>query len=175
MHPNLPEVAPPCVPEFDSHSLAEVSVSSGGGMTLWSLGGDVRTAGATCPSSRVCIEPDRPVIIGRQEGGEIEYLDPRYRPTQMTPSGTRVVTALYGDRNYSVSRGHFMLCASPLGILFVNGVPRRGGGIRPPLNGTTLLEPTQRSFEPGEEYLIERGSQITIVLPNHTQVVIAAT
>ena len=92
----------------------------------------------------------------------------------MTPVGDRVVGSAWADRDRSVSRGHFMLRVSPLGILFVNGVPKRGGGIRPPLNGTYLCEPELRRLEQGEEYLIEHGKQIRISLPNSTQVVIVA-
>jgi hypothetical protein len=50
--------------------------------------------------------------------------------------------------------------------LLVNGVPRRGGGTRPPLNGTLLLGPIHRWLEPGEEYVIEAGESATIRLPN---------
>jgi hypothetical protein len=73
-----------------------------------------------------------------------------------------------------VSRGHFMLRGSARGILFVNGVPRRGGGIRPPVNGTHLVQPVQRSFAEGDEYLVERGQGIKIRLPNFTEVTITA-
>jgi hypothetical protein len=59
-----------------------------------------------------------------------------------------------------------MLRANPGGILLVNGVPRRGGGIRPPLNGTWLIAPVRRRLDPGEEYLIERGRAVTLWFPN---------
>ncbi|MFO0878752.1 MAG: hypothetical protein U0840_15530 [Gemmataceae bacterium] len=60
------------------------------------------------------------------------------------------------------------------GVLFTNGVPRRGGGIRPPLNGTRLLTPEDRLIEPAEELFIPRGEEITIRLPNDTILEIAA-
>ena len=77
-------------------------------------------------------------------------------------------------RDVSVSRGHFMLRSSPHGVLFVNGVPRRGGGIRPPVNGTQLVAPTARWFAQCEEFVVERGQSIKIRLPNGTDVTIAA-
>jgi hypothetical protein len=60
------------------------------------------------------------------------------------------------------------------GIVFVNGVPRKGGGIRPPRNGTRLLAPAGRSLLPGEEYLIEAGTAIVVRLPNGTELGITA-
>jgi len=81
---------------------------------------------------------------------------------------------LISEGDNCVSRGHFLLRGSVTGILFVNGVPRAGGGIRPPLNGTELLEPECRSLGAGEEYLIEKGSAIKIRLPNATVIVLRA-
>lgn len=57
-----------------------------------------------------------------------------------------------------------------MGILLVNGVPRRGGGIRPPLNGTRLVAPVRRRLEPAEEYVVERGRSATLRLPNGTEI-----
>ena len=74
-----------------------------------------------------------------------------------------------------VSRGHFMLRAHAGGVLLVNGVPHcRGGGLRPPVNGTRLLAPAHRPMTPNEEYLIERGTEIVLALPNGSQVQIDA-
>ena len=67
-----------------------------------------------------------------------------------------------------------MLRGNTQGILLVNGVPRRGGGIRPPLNGTRLLEPAYRPLQGGEELLIEKGSSVKIHLPNDTVILINA-
>jgi hypothetical protein len=67
-----------------------------------------------------------------------------------------------------------MLRVSVAGILFVNGVPRPGGGIRPPLNGTRMLEPDYRPMGQGEEYLIEKGTAIKICLPNGTIILLGA-
>src|SRR5262245_48466054 len=162
-------------PERDEHSEARplssgsVAILGGGGLTAWATEGCVDTAG------ELQLTPDRPVIIGRQEGGEIEYLDPAYRPTQVVPeTGQSVVTEPGHGADTYVSRGHFMLRGSAGGILLVNGVPRRGGGIRPPLNGTWLVGPVRRSMEPGEEYLIEHGASIVLWLPNKCMVRISA-
>jgi hypothetical protein len=60
------------------------------------------------------------------------------------------------------------------GIELVNGVPHREGGIRPPLNGTWLLEPVRRFMEKGESYLIEKGTSAKICLPNGNEILIRA-
>jgi hypothetical protein len=86
----------------------------------------------------------------------------------------RVVTTMNRESDMCVSRGHFMLRGSVAGILFVNGVPRQGGGIRPPLNGTRMLEPDSRPMGQGEEYLIGKGTAIKICLPNDTIIVLGA-
>jgi hypothetical protein len=115
------------------------------------------------------------VVVGRSEGKVPEYLDSRYQPTRQVP-GTqqRVVTNPHEGKDAFVSRGHFMLKGSPFGLVLVNGVPRVGGGIRPPLNGTWLLEPQRRRLGPGEEWLIEHGGAIKIWLPNEVTVVVHA-
>lgn len=51
-------------------------------------------------------------------------------------------------------------------MVLVNGVPRRGGGIRPPLNGTVMLSPDYRWMRAGEEFVIEPGTLARIRLPN---------
>jgi hypothetical protein len=60
------------------------------------------------------------------------------------------------------------------GIVFVNGVPRKGGGIRPPKNGTRLIAPAGRDLLPEEEYLIDAGTAIVVRLPNGTELGINA-
>jgi hypothetical protein len=67
-----------------------------------------------------------------------------------------------------------MLQGSLHGILFINGVPRRGGGIRPPMNGTKMLAPVNRRMGQGEAYMIERGTAIKIRLPNGTVILLGA-
>jgi len=164
------KIAFPHIPEFGNDSIVEISVD-GCGLTMWSAWD---TADEPRPTVRLSLDPDSPVIIGRQEGGKIPYMDPRYRPTQIGPSGESVLTSCGHGIDKCVSRGHFMLRGSPLGILFVNGVPRNGGGIRPPVNGTAPLEPEARWFAQCDEYLVERGLKIKIWLPNETRVTIAA-
>jgi hypothetical protein len=101
-------------------------------------------------------------------------MDPHYRSTRIGPDGQSVLTHGSQGTDICVSRGHFMLRSSSGGILFVNGVPRRGGGIRAPVNGTQLVEPEARSLAQGEQYLVERGQSMKIRLPNSTEVTIAA-
>jgi hypothetical protein len=67
-----------------------------------------------------------------------------------------------------------MIKASPAGVVLVNGVPRRGGGIRPPKNGTWLVAPVQRRMEEGEEVLVLRGTSVQIWLPNASVILISA-
>jgi hypothetical protein len=122
---------------------------------------------------RMQVQPDQPAVIGRQEGGQIDYLDPAYRPTRMAPSLDRTILTMR-EEDVAVSRGHFMLRHSPFGIVLTNGVPRRGGGIRPPMNGTYLLAPVERWMDEGEELLIERGESAKIRLPNGTVILIVA-
>ena len=120
------------------------------------------------------LAPGCGLVIGRQEGGETEYLHPSYQPTQHVPGSSRPV--LLGDdrKDIGVSRGHFMLRYHQRGIELINGVPHRDGGIRPPLNGTWLLEPERRFMEKGECYLIEKGGAARIYLPNGAVVLICA-
>jgi hypothetical protein len=154
------------------YSIGDVSVVSGPAVTLWAT---PPTSRDTAPLSRLRLEARRPAIVGRQEGGTIDYLDPAYRPTQVVPdSGQRVLRPGGGPEDGLVSRGHFMLRAAPCGIVLVNGVPRAGGGIRPPVNGTWLVFPVRRRLAPGEEYLIERGAVVVIRLPNASQLRIGA-
>ena len=157
--------------EAESVSLASMSLCGGATLNLWSAGVATETEG----EYKFALAPNQAAVIGRQEGGEIEYLDPAYRPTQMMPGGEKpiVASARHGD-DIRVSRGHFMLRGSVDGIVFINGVPRRGGGIRTPLNGTVMLAPQARQMTDAEEWLIPRGDSVRLQLPNHLIVCIAA-
>ena len=127
------------------------------------------------PETQLLLHPDRPVVIGRQQGGEVPYLDPSYVSTPILPDTSRSILTQAGAVNDTwVSRGHFMLRASSEGIVLLNGVPRRGGGVRPPLNGTWLLEPEYRRMQDGEEYLIRKGTSAKFYLPNGNRVLINA-
>jgi hypothetical protein len=157
----------------DAPSLGGISVLSGSPLTTWSSL-PLTVHGQNDYGLR--LSPDSPVIVGRSEGCPPEYLDPAYRPTRIVPGTGQAVlhSGGYGMDN-CVSRAHFMLQGVSCGILFVNGVPRHGGGIRPPLNGTRLVAPRGRALSPGEKYLIESGNAMVIRLPNGTELRIDAS
>jgi hypothetical protein len=167
---NVMDASPAQVDE-ESISFVSLSVVSGDPVTLWSAG-DQSDTQTEC---ELQLAPDRPAIVGRSDGYPVPYLDPAYRPTTMVP-GTRQSVLLNGGhgRDLVVSRGHFMLKAAGGGVTFVNGVPRPGGGIRPPTNGTVLVNPNRRNLEPGEEVLIEAGTGILLRLPNGSDIRIEA-
>jgi hypothetical protein len=128
--------------------------------------------GSTIPDTesrvQLQLDPDRPIVIGRQDDGIPPYLDPAYQSTRLVPgSGQPVVQSSTEGRDTYVSRAHFMLRGNAQGILLTNGVPRAGGGIRPPTNWTYMREPQCRVMEPGEEFLIEHGAGVVLQLPNH--------
>lgn len=144
-----------------------------GGLSAWS--GGERSVSATDVKVELQLAPDRPVVIGRLEDGLPEYLDPAYRSTRIMPgTGQPVVRSDSDGTDVRVSRAHFMLRGNSGGIVLTNGVPRTGGGIRPPKNGTWLLEPAHRPMGPGEEYLIEHGAGAVLHLPNGTVLRICA-
>jgi hypothetical protein len=171
--PPIPEIVPLPHEEWTGSTSLGVSIVEGPTVNLWSI--ETAMEGKTEGELKLQLQPDQSVVIGRQEGGEIEYLDPRYQPTRMVPNSTRpVVTSLRNGTDICVSRGHFMLKGSLHGILLLNGVPRRGGGIRPPKNGTVMLEPDYRAMDEGEEFMIERGAAAMIRLPNGTVILLRA-
>ena len=148
------------------------SVLDGGGVTLWMPGDPGQE---TRKDLRLQISPEHPVIIGRAEGGGVPYLDPAYQSTTIIPGTGETILRHNGDgRDNCVSRAHFMLRSIARGILLVNGVPRRGGGIRPPRNGTRLLKPAHRELAPKEELMVESGEAIVLMLPNSTTIRIVA-
>jgi hypothetical protein len=171
--PPIPEIVPLPHEDWAGGSSLSISIVEGQTLNLWSVG--TATEGKTKEELKLQLQPDQSVVIGRQEGGEIEYLDPLYQPTRMVPNSSRPVVTSFGHGNdRAVSRGHIMLKGSLHGILLLNGVPRRGGGIRPPKNGTVMLAPGHRSMGHGEEYMIERGTTIKIKLPNGTVILLCA-
>ena len=170
----LPAVAPAEVGDWVGTSHASVTFDGGAAVTLWSAPG-ATLAGDTETETQLLLQPDRPVVIGRQQGGEVPYLDPSYTPTHVvSDSGQSVLTQAGQGSDRYVSRGHFLLRGSAEGLRLLNGVPRREGGVRPPVNGTWLVEPECRRLEAGEEYLIGRGRSAKIRLPNGTGVLIQA-
>jgi hypothetical protein len=160
------------VGKSSSSSSCDFEILSGPNITLWMAGNPNQE---TRKNLQLQIAPDQPVIIGRAEGGGVPYLDPAYRSTTLVPGTGETILRGHGDsRDNYVSRAHFMLRAIAGGILLVNGVPKVGGGIRPPRNGTSLTYPSYRTMLPEEEYTIESGAGVIIVLPNGTNVRIKA-
>jgi hypothetical protein len=156
----------------DGSSPGGITVVSGSPLTTWSSL-PLIAHGQTEYALRLM--PDSPVIVGRQHGHVPDYLDPVYQPTRIVPgTGQEVLHSGGYGTDLRVSRAHFMLRGASRGILFVNGVPRAGGGIRPPLNGTRLLAPEGRRLSPGEEYLIKSGTTMVVRLPNGTEIRIDA-
>jgi hypothetical protein len=149
-----------------------ISVLSGSPLTTWS---SLAVTARSRTEYALRLMPDSPVVVGRQHGRVPPYLDPAYRPTKIVPGTGQAVLHSEGyGTDIRVSRAHFMLRGVSRGILFVNGVPRPGGGIRPPLNGTRLVAPEGRGLSPGEEYLIEPGTAMVVRLPNGTELRIDA-
>jgi hypothetical protein len=149
-----------------------ISVLSGSPLTTWS---SLPLTARSQTEYAIRVMPDSPVVVGRSNGGSPPYLEPAYRPTRIVPSTGQAVLHSGGrGTDRYVSRAHFMLRAVPGGVLFVNGVPRRGGGIRPPIYGTSLVAPHGRDLRPGEEYLIVSGTAMVVRLPNGTEIRINA-
>ena len=156
----------------DGSSPGGISVLSGSPLTAWS---SLALTARSQTEYAMRLMPDSPVVVGRYHGRVPPYLDPAYRPTTIVPGTGQAIlhSGGYGT-DIRVSRAHFMLLGVSRGILFVNGVPQRGGGIRPPLNGTRLLAPEERVFSPGEEFLVKSGTAMVVRLPNRTELRIDA-
>lgn len=154
-------------------SHGSIAVEGGPSVTLWSLAG--RTEEDPLATMRFQLQPEECAVIGRAEGGDVPYLDPRFTSTQIVPStGQSVLTQGGKGTDTSVSRGHFTLRGVGYGIVLINGVPRRGGGIRTPINGTVMLAPQHRWMTPEEEFWIKPGNDVRIQLPNSTVIAIRA-
>jgi hypothetical protein len=153
------------IDESDEPTLGNMFILAGE-LTLWGCPGDCEDTNATV---QLRLSPQRPIVIGRAEGGSVPYLDPAYRPTTLLPNtGQTIMRGRSSD--HRVSRGHFMLRAGKGRIILVNGVPHRDGGIRPPMNGTKLLAPTKRRLDPGECYEIPCGTSVVLRLPNGAEI-----
>ena len=169
--PHVPEFLP--LPNEGGISSLGVSIIEGPTLSVWSE--TMVSHGETLGDYVLKLQPEQAVVVGRQNGGRIEYLDPNYHPTHMVPNSDQCVLTGHGHgRDNYVSRGHFTLKGSVHGVVLINGVPRRGGGIRPPVNGTWLLSPNRRQLEKEESYLIERGASAKIHLPNGTVLLLSA-
>jgi hypothetical protein len=156
----------------DGSSRGGITVLSGSPLTSWS---SLQLTARSQTEYALQLMPDSPVVVGRYHDRVPDYLDPVYRPTSLVPGTGQAVLHSGGyGADLRVSRAHFTLRGVSRGILFVNGVPRSGGGIRPPLNGTRLVAPAGRGLSPGEEYLIESGTAMVVRLPNGTEIRIDA-
>lgn len=177
--------SPPPEDDPGSRSHCGLSVLFGEPVSLWTPPGvetrvhelvHVHTtlhdnADGTHPLTEVelCLDPGRLVVVGRSSGKHpVPYLDPAYRSTTVLPSTGQPVLRWDGaEDDMFVSRAHFTLRAAPGGgIVFTNGVPRLGGGIRAPINGTRLVAPVTRNLGAGEEVVIEPGAAAVVRLPN---------
>jgi hypothetical protein len=156
--------------QVSSYTRVGLSVD-GGKVNLWSYVLFSESKG----ERTLVLAPGQMVVIGRQQGGKLEYLDPSFVPTQLVPDSGKTVLTMNYKKDSRVSRGHFTLRGSTQGILLVNGVPGVDGGIRPPTNWTFLLEPVRRLLKNGEEYLVERGASVRIGLPNETRILLRAS
>ncbi len=162
------------VEEDAGTSHANLTFEGEGGVTLWGDMGATRP-GETAAETRLSLHPDRPLVVGRANACEVPYLDPKYIPTNVMPgSGQPVLNGGRDGLDVCVSRGHFLLKAAAGGIVLVNGVPARGGGVRPPRNWTQLVQPAWRRLGPAEEYLIRNGEAASIRLPNGVTIRIRA-
>jgi hypothetical protein len=151
---------------------SSVSLSCDGGtLSMWSAGTFTETEGEHV----LQLAPGQLVVIGRQQGGRLKYLDPSFVPTQLVPDSDQTVLTDNPQQDNWVSRGHFSLRGSAQGVVLVNGVPGVNGGIRPPTNWTALLEPDYRIMEKGEEFLVERGASARIQLPNGARILLRAS
>jgi hypothetical protein len=120
------------------------------------------------PELALGLAPGKLVVVGRAAPDHtVPYLDPAYRSTTLLPDSNQSVLHGNDPTDIWVSRAHFTLRGAPAGgVVFTNGVPAVGGGIRPPTNRTKLLAPIVRYLEPGEEMLIACGEAVAIRLPN---------
>lgn len=162
-------------PDDGSLSHCDISVLSGNSVTFWTCPQTdvaVRTTANDLPGVfaglALCLAPERLVVVGRASPQHaVPYLDPAYRATTFLPDTQQSV--LLGDDHTDswVSRAHFTLRGGAGGgVVFTNGVPQAGGGVRPPTNSTWLVAPAVRLLDPGEEVLIGCGEAVAIRLPN---------
>ncbi len=156
-------------------SRCHVALLDGPSVTFWTCPGTsigdatlVHEVPGSVAELALCLAPERLIVVGRSTGrSPVPYLDPAYSPTPILPDSGQSVLRGGDPTDNWVSRAHFTLRGAPGGgIVFTNGVPRIGGGLRPPLNGTKLVAPAVRWLDPGEEVLIGLGETVAIRLPN---------
>jgi hypothetical protein len=157
--------------EGQGTSICTIQSEQGLGVTLWSLPqSTTKTATKHGVQFQIELAPDHSIVIGRCHGGQVPYLDPRFVATPLIPGSDEIILRRAGrGEDRLVSRAHLLLRGQRAGLVLINGVPGRGGGIRAPLNGTVLISPEHRWLGLGEEYLISHGGAATVRLPNGTQ------
>jgi hypothetical protein len=163
---------PDCTDGSVSH--CDIVLLAGNSVTLWAPPQTevaprttVDAGPETVAELALGLAPGRLVVVGRATPDcPVPYLDPAYRATPMLPDTQQSVLRGNDPADNYVSRAHFTVRCEAGGVVFTNGVPRAGGGIRPPKNGTKLMAPTVRYLAPGEEVLIPFGEAIAIRLPN---------
>ena len=158
------------------HSSARITVLEGPQLHLWSRIHHRLNANKTSDSDeRFYIDQETPQIIGRPlpDGERPEYLDERYLVTPLVNTLAGPQTILSGKDDDLISGGHLMLRYHPSGLVVVNAVPRKGGGLRAPTNATWVISPEHRKLMPKEFYLIEHGRTARIWLPNGTALLIS--
>ena len=150
-----------------------VALLEGRSVTFWTSPQTdvaIRTTVDTAPIPELALglAPGRLVVVGRATSDcPVPYLDPAYRATPVVPDTRQSILHGNDPTDLYVSRAHFTLRSAPGGgVVLINGVPRVGGGVRPPRNGTKLVAPAVRDLAPGEEVLIRYGEAVAIRLPN---------
>src|SRR5262245_11004749 len=98
--PNIldqPEIVPLPHENRASSSSLSISIVEGPTINLWSI--ETASEGKIEGELTLQLQPDQSVVIGRKEGGQIDYLDPRYHPTQVLPNSTRSVVSSFNRQS----------------------------------------------------------------------------
>jgi hypothetical protein len=82
------KTSPVHLDDCPASSSVSLSTSEFCSLTLW---GDDRVESLPGGKLKTEVGRDRPLVIGRQSGGELEYLDPHYRPTPLAPNSARSI------------------------------------------------------------------------------------
>src|SRR5215213_3502966 len=162
MNSTSPNATHPDPGDNVSSSRCHVALLDGPSVTFWTCPGtaasaltEVHDVPGSVAELALCLAPERLIVVGRSTGhSPVPYLDPAYSPTPILPDSGQSVLRGDNEGDIYVSRAHFTLRGAPGGgIVFTNGVPRVGGGLRPPKNGTMLVSPVLRALAAGEEVL----------------------
>src|SRR5579862_820872 len=103
-------ITPMPIEEYTGNSSLSLTFCGGTSLTMYSAGDAPQDKG----QCDLQLAPGKAIVIGRQEGGKLEYLDPAYQSTQIMPDSAQRVVGTCGDKNKDnwVSRGHFTLRGS---------------------------------------------------------------